>query len=238
MTEPTDWTRCLIGGGSHAAQDGMRICARHAQRLSEDLRDVELEYSTLDPRKSLTARLGAGKGGSLASHQTPVDVDVLVLTDRRRNSGRITADDHDPHGLDDTPETLDVLGSWARLVREERGLATPTGPATISGERDLLTRQLPWIIEQDWVDDMAQEVHQLLGALQRANRTQRVPAGRDDSITNGAECGGTIWHVTIDHHDGGQPEPGFRCDKCRRVWTGTGALRLRDQLGHVGQVSA
>lgn len=226
MTAP-DYQLCVIGAREHRAHDGLLACSHHAQELATLLREVEDEAALLDPRKSMALRY-EGKAGGLASEQSPVRLEVLVLTDRRRNSGRLMADDHDPLGLDDTPEVLHVLQSWAQQVREERHLAEPT-QVTVSGERDLLTRQLPWILGQPWVADLYAEVRELAQVLRRTNGTQTVAAGVCSTVYEGVECGGTVWHVEIDH-PGETPEPGFRCGKCRRVWTGTEAVRLRHQL--------
>lgn len=118
---------------------------------------------------------------------------------------------------------------------------TVRAPATLTGERDLLTRQLPWIASQPWVDVFHADLRELLSALRRANNSQRTPVGRCDSVRpDGLMCEGKVWHVLIKPdgkivRDGvGVPapedEPGFRCDSCRRVWTGTDAVRLRDRM--------
>lgn len=228
------------------------------------LREVEAEACLLDPRKSMGGQGGTRPSG-LASQQSPVRLDALVLSTHYRGSGRVGADDADPLGVDDTGSVLETLHSWAATVRAERWLAIPTvhlserwpwaaeGPycepwcahpschdiawrkliparPTIASERDLLTRQLTWIVGQPMVADLHAQLRDLLAQLRRVNGTADTPAGRCSSLQPDAtECGGTIRHIELEHDDG-PPEPGFRCGRCRRVWTGTEAVRLRHQL--------
>lgn len=114
-------------------------------------------------------------------------------------------------------------------------------PATLTGERELLSRHLRWVAEQPWVDEFYDELHALLAALRRANNSQRVPAGTCGTLlSDGSSCTGQVWHVLIRsdgkivHEDGSRPapedEPGFRCGACHRVWTGTQAVRQRDRM--------
>lgn len=117
---------------------------------------------------------------------------------------------------------------------------TVLAPATLSGERDLLTRQLPWIAAQPWVDEFHDELRSLLSALRRANNTVQRSVGVCESLQpDGSMCDGDVWDVLIrpdgsiergSGHAGRDDEPGFRCGKCRRVWTGTEAVRLRDRM--------
>lgn len=114
-------------------------------------------------------------------------------------------------------------------------------PVTLTGERELLARHLPWIAEQAWVDELYDELRALLAALRRANSTEHLPAGVCGTLlSDGSQCEGKVWHVLIkpdgkvERADSRPParedEPGFRCGACRRVWTGTDAVRLRDRM--------
>jgi hypothetical protein len=85
-------------------------------------------------------------------HPAPARLDVLVHRDTRRGTGKSETED-DELAAGKTLPVLDVLHSWARVVREERGF-TSQAAVTISGERDVLTRALDWIAEQPWVDEM------------------------------------------------------------------------------------
>jgi hypothetical protein len=137
-------------------------------------------------------------------------------------------DEHDA-GSSEIASVLYEIHNWARLIREERELSEPES-ITITGERDLLSRQLVWACEQPWIDEMHHDLSRLLRQLQRLNNTLELPVGRCESFQpDGSQCSGQVWHTEIRHEEG-PDEPGFRCDRCRRVWTGTEAVRLRDRM--------
>lgn len=225
---------CLIGERSHQADPGLLLCHHHFDQLARLLHDVEEEAITLDIRPPLAVSYDSAGGGALASQRSPVRLEALVLTDRRRGTGVTAGRDLDEHGWDDTPSVVETLHAWARMVREERQLAQPDRITVIS-ERRLLTAQLDWIARQPWVDDMHTELRDLVSQLKRVNGTTIVPVGDCDSLqADGSLCDGKVWHVVIGD-DGkvtksGDGEPGFRCGRCRRVWTGTDAVRKRDQM--------
>jgi hypothetical protein len=81
---PIDETRalCAVHGRPHAATDG-RLCRPHFEEIGTWLRDIQTEAERLDPAPSTSSRLGQGGGGTLASQQTPVDLDAVVYTDPR-----------------------------------------------------------------------------------------------------------------------------------------------------------
>ncbi len=123
------------------------------------------------------------------------------------------------------------------------GLAvTDTHPAspTVTGERDLLTRQLDWITQQPWVDEFYAAIQELLTQLRRTNNTLVTHVGTCGSLQpDGALCAGKVWHVVIKPDGktapatappGPDDEPGFRCGTCRRIWTGTDAVRKRNDM--------
>jgi hypothetical protein len=116
----------------------------------------------------------------------------------------------------------DTCGRWI----------TDTIPAapTITGERNLLTRQLPWIARQDWVGDMYRDLRQLRDQLRRANGTapdDPLP-GRCPNMINGRECGGPLWPVKPKHTSGqawtGSTPSSVRCSACRQRWEGPSNL--------------
>lgn len=117
---------------------------------------------------------------------------------------------------------------------------THPAPATVTGARDLLSKQLDWIARQPWVDDMYNELADLLAAMRRVNSTQDVPVGVCGSLQpDGNLCEGKVWHVLVkpdgriargDQIAGPDDEPGFRCGTCRRIWTGTDAVRKRHDM--------
>jgi len=231
MTE----TRCVICTADKAAVVGL-LCAGHHSRLASMLRDVEDEACHLDARPSMQQRMDSGKG-SLASERAPVRLEVVVLNDRRtRGAGQRPPGPHcvecwhgscedirawldaQAAGAVQAMSILDVLGSWARLVREERDLAEPDS-VTITGERDLLTRQLDWVAAQPWVDEAYSDLRTLLGQLRSANgTTPEKPAGRCPDLITGSDCGGPVWVDGAAGH--------AYCSRCRRTWDGRELNRL------------
>jgi hypothetical protein len=183
------------------------LCAVCHDRLAQQLLDVQREAELLSAVPSMQQAAGT-RSGTLASHRSPARLDVLVLTDPRT-----AADEHGTLGL------LGVLGSWARIVREDRDLRIDAA-VTVASERKLLSVHLQWIAAQPWVDEFAAEVSGLLRQMQRANGTQPdPPAGRCYLPTDsGASCDGPIW---VDHAAGHA-----HCSWCRNTWDGHDLHRL------------
>jgi hypothetical protein len=210
---------CVVHSKPTEARHGL-LCIAHFDRLADMLRQVEEEAAILSAVPSMAIRTGSG-GGSLASTRSPARLDVLVHLDNRRGTGKSETDD-DELAAGQTLPVLDVLHSWARVVREERGF-TSQAAVTISGERDVLTRALDWIAEQPWVDEMFNEVRQLVGQLKAANGTQdEKPVGRCYLATETGICDGPIW---IDNAMGHA-----HCGRCHGTWTGAQLLLLKKQM--------
>lgn len=199
------------------------ICAKEAEhgyldaecygRISSVLRQIEDEAAILEAVPSMAQRTGAG-GGSLASHRSPAVLDAIVARDPRRGLMRWASDDFDPWGLDDTASVLETLSSWCRTVNEENGEPLPA--PDISCAREYLTRNLPWITRQPWVDELWTSVRDLLGQLKRTNKTQDDrPVGICQLPRYESICGGRIWQREQDRFIWRQAEPGS--DHCRRV---------------------
>jgi hypothetical protein len=129
---------------------------------------------------------------------------------------------------------------WHESCRSMLEIDTVAAPATVTGERTLLTRHLDWIAQQPWVDDLHTELKELLTQLRRANNTLEAHVGTCGTLQpTGSLCEGKVWHVLIQPdgriargrtRPGPHDEPGFRCSRCRRVWTGTEAVRKRNDM--------
>jgi hypothetical protein len=186
-------TNCVIGSKPHAADVGY-LCRHHLEELGRILRDVEDEAVHLSAVPSMQQSSGS-RGGTLASHRAPARLDVVVANDHRRGTGIPLSGEPDPWGMDDTPSVLNTLHSWARVVREDRVLSVPAS-ITVTGERDLLSRQLDWISEQLWVDELVDELRKLLMALRRINGTnalRKKSVGVCPTLLEDGECGGRLW---------------------------------------------
>lgn len=218
MSDPN--TRaCVVHGKPAEARHGL-LCTVHFDRLADMLREVEDEAAMLSAVPSMAIRTGSG-GGSLASTRSPARLDVLVHLDHRRGTGRSETDD-DALAAGQTLPVLDVLHSWARVVREERHLDTPRS-VTVSGERGTLTRWLEWIAEQPWCDEMYADVRQLVGQLKAANGTQpEKPVGRCYLPSDTGVCDGPIWLDQAEGH--------AHCGRCKQTWDGPQLAMLSFEL--------
>jgi hypothetical protein len=211
--------QCVVHSKPAEARHGL-LCTVHFDRLADMLREIEDEAAMLSAVPSMAIRNGSG-GGSLASTRSPARLDVLVHTDHRRGTGKSETED-DALAAGQTLPILDVLHSWARVVREERNLSD-VGAVTISGERDVLTRALDWIAEQPWCDEMYTDVRQLVGQLKAANGTRpEKPVGKCYLITATGICDGPIWVDEAMGH--------AHCGRCRATWTGAQLLLLKEQM--------
>ncbi|QHA04597.1 hypothetical protein GQF42_16020 [Streptomyces broussonetiae] len=65
---------------------------------------------------------------------------------------------------------LDTLWSWTQAITNERGLTPVRKHVTTMTAR--LTAHLPWICEQDWVVDFAEEIGDLVRATPRITMTE------------------------------------------------------------------
>ena len=218
MSEPT--TRaCVVHSKPTEARHGL-LCTVHFDRLADMLREVEEQAAILSAVPSMAIRTGSG-GGSLASERAPARLDVLVHLDSRRGTGKSETED-DELAAGKTLPVLDVLHSWARVVREERGFASRSA-VTVSGERDILTRALDWIAEQSWCDEMYAEVRQLVGQLKAANGTQpEKPVGRCYLPNETGVCDGPIWVDDAAGH--------AHCGRCKATWDGPQLAMLSFEL--------
>lgn len=219
MSEPAP--NCVICTTERPATHGY-VCLNHFERVASWLHEIEVEAAYLNPVKSMQIATG-NRGAGLASQRSPARIDVIVARDRRRGTGIPVVGEPDPWGLDDTASILDTLHSWARLVREERELATPDR-VTVLSERRTLTAQLEWICEQPWVDELVTELRQLRSQLKASNGTNEIrkkPVGICPTLLEEGECGGRLWPEDIKGH--------VVCDTCDRVF-------VPEELRHLGEM--
>ena len=214
MSEPT--VPCAAPGCAKAPAAGLLLCRGHASKLGQWLADIEHLHATLDATPTGTVDLNHSHGATLAAHRSPARLDVLVLRDPRSR-------ERDPDDLDGNHGrgTLEVLGNWARLVREERHLEV-TGPATVTSERGLLVAHLDWCMTQDWIDELYRDVRAVWGLLKSAHgdRAPKPQARCWVPQDDGNLCGGPVW-----------TDPGAAwCGTCRTSWTGADLLRISPVL--------
>jgi len=117
-----DTPPCINAGCTRPQAPGILLCRPDAAKLGDWISRIDSEYAQLDARPSMQGREpGPGGAGGLASHRSPAALDVLVLRDRRSRD----RDTDDPDG-NRGRGVLEVLESWARLVRAERSITPPT----------------------------------------------------------------------------------------------------------------
>jgi hypothetical protein len=222
--------QCVLGDPerAHAALPGLLVCDGHREALYEELRAIVDTVARIAIRPATTGTPGGGRSGVLASQRSVLDVESAALAGPQA-PGEVTTDDGwDP----DHPVT--TVGSWARLVREERGIHPPPGPATLTQDVDLLVRQLDWCCAQPWIDDMAEEIRASLDRVRRADPKRLRPGdeGRCPAVGDGPDgtCGGHLrrergavpWVVhpdrcereAVDVHAGV-----VRCQRCGATWS-------------------
>lgn len=239
---PTSQDRCVLGDPDreHPAHVGM-LCDHHLQRLTSDLREIEKLTIELSGRPAGTAyrspAAGGGRGATLASQRSVLDLERDALVGRSAEA----FDGLDPEGWDDTPHITDRVGTWARQLRSERGLAAAGG--TLVEDRRLLVRHLDWIADRPWVVELATDVALMLTLLRRAAGTGRGDAGPCPRIVDGQPCSGRIrrargtrpWLVRDDRcelvHLDDVPAGALHCPACGASWpTATDEARLRVML--------
>lgn len=221
MSEPNR-PLCVIGESKHEADHGY-LCDHHYGTFRRTLAELETEAAILSVMPSLQQRSGSPSGAP-AFTRAPARIDVICMTDPRRGELPWSADDFDDLGLDDTPSVLETLHSWARMVREEQKIGPPER-ITVSGERDLLDRQLPWMAEQPWIDELHGDMRKLLGQVRAANGTSNPRP-----IAQCPQCGGavwrrdtwrTVWRVQPDRCEReniAAPDGPAYCENCNAHW--------------------
>ncbi len=219
-------TACLNGCHTRPDTDGNRhpvqtedpslVCRACEDRLLDWLDDIPTTYLLLPAFIEPGSVDGnpESKTTKAANPPVPVRLEVLDLLDERhgrRWQGTAAADDR--RGV------LGTLESWARMVREERKVATPVDAATVAGEAACLRRHLLWICEQPWVTELYTDIKTLHRDLADAVGDYRPrPVGRCENITEDGDCGGPLlpskWAT------------GVHCVRCGAQWTESDLERL------------
>lgn len=194
------------------------ICDRCTDQLNRWLTDIPDRYALLP---WLTEH---GTSPPDPDHRTPkrkhapapMRLDVVDLLDQRRGrrwNGTIPS-------FEDHRGTLGIVGSWARMVREERHVTALETQATVTSECALLRKNLAWIVTHEWVVELHDDLRRLdrdLAAAVGDHRPQ--PVGHCVAIVrkpteNGTRvtvCGGPLLPNRDDF--------GVHCPACGDCWT-------------------
>lgn len=207
---PSMQIRTGKGGGSPAAE---RSPARLDVIAMRDWRTRRWEPDE-QPRYTPPAPKSFGPWCLFCDHESC----VAWRAGRRRD----LHDDEYDAGSANLSSILEELHNWARLVREEREFTEPE-QITVVGERNLLTRQLDWIAEQPWVDEMLSDLTKLRGQIKALNGTQdERPVGRCYLPAEDGPCNGPIWVDIIAGH--------AVCGRCRQTWDGPQLVTLNVEM--------
>lgn len=128
------------------------------KRLQQELRDLPerlaVAVAVIDGE-----RLGSGGVRTVPGSRPPLNIAVLDLTLR----APLTADPM-AHTLGARGAVLSGLESWVRLAHDEMlDTDTPTTDPdptpTVTSETGWLLRHITWILDQQWVVELAEDVH-------------------------------------------------------------------------------
>jgi len=193
------------------AEPGKMVCFKDSGRILRYLRELEEYLPTLSLLKSPPGitEYSAPVFGS----RSPANDSAIVHTDWRSESSNLTGE------MDGGMGALGVVASWARAVREERGLEGPQR-ATLTTEVTCLRSNHDWITAQPFVDEYAKELRDVHGMVRSlAHDPVPRPVGKCIRFKGNVECKGDVFEL--------DDASGVRCSRCGDVYTGLDLDRLR-----------
>lgn len=122
---------------------------------------------------------------------------------------------------------LPCLDVYCRGITYER---TYPLPLTVASERQLLSRQVDWMVDWPDIDTVFTHLRHLLSNLRRANGTAPKPLGACPvDKPQGGPCHGPLWPVKPLHTSGegvwtGSSPSAVSCAACGVRWEGPGEL--------------
>ena len=194
---------------------------RHLLEIPDLYALVETVHATVMPRRAPSG----GKTGKRADPPSPVSLALVDLLDHRDktpakadldNPARVHDDSVIPwlRGDDDRLGVLPMLADWVRLADGEMWDAgyehdAPAETPTIVTETGWLSRHLDWLVEQQWVTELDDDVHRLWRALSHEvgeNRPEYRPRCRcgarmrdEGAYFTCGECGTPVRDDRMDH---------------------------------------
>ncbi|ROP53296.1 hypothetical protein [Streptomyces sp. PanSC9] len=153
---------CFVCGAPQEA----KTCDRCRSRIRGALSALPEQYVYLSmSRQRLQGGGGDGRSSTRLRAPLPGNEAVLNLLGPAARQGVIDAQDQ----VGPVP-FMEVLWGWSQALSEERALDPVTKNVTAMTTR--LTAHLPWICEQPWVADFAEEIHDLVRACQKITMTE------------------------------------------------------------------
>ena len=189
---------------------------RNLHEIPDLIALVETQHATLMPRRPATG------GRSTPGSRPPTDLAVLDLLDNRPklNGRRAYLNPGDGAAMDGFPEgrregILRCLGDWVRLADEEMSdegheHVTPSDQPTITTEAGWLAQHLDWLCDQQWVEELEQDVRRIwrdMASVVGEGRPEYRPRcpkcqGRmadEGSYLTCSACGETVRSDAMDH---------------------------------------
>jgi hypothetical protein len=202
-------TACIVADCSRQLRDHedaalMVVCSPCVDRMRATLRAIPAALVVL--REGSMQRERTGETGRAGTREAPLPcrIDTLNLI-----GPAATGTVHDPHGdqIGQRPIS-DVLGSWVRLVCEERRINGPERwtEVALSG---WLASQLGFAATQGWVAEMAGELRDLTWAIKGIARVEV----RTRAISRPCPRCQMMTLSRTDH------DAYTRCSECGTAWT-------------------
>ncbi|MER7014541.1 hypothetical protein ABT324_24215 [Saccharopolyspora sp. NPDC000359] len=202
---------CTIDRCSHAADHGRYCCSQCAEQLRHWLREIE------DYDAATTATPGRGGDGGRRSpgygSRPPARLDVIAARDPRSVPHQLGPDDTDG----DVRSILGTLHSLASWIAEEADDLRPTHIPTIATETRYLRGRIDWCTSQQWIDELADDLHQL------HTQARRLAGESPKPLAPCPDCCGPLWPV------GNTNVLAVRCSDCGSSYDGLGLLLLGQQ---------
>lgn len=186
-----------------------QLCRRCEDRLGQWINTIPEKYALLPIflEHGAAERNPDSKATKSATTQAPMRLDIIDLLDVRR--GRHW------NGTQPTTDRRGVVGILKvhiDRVIEDRSLTHLSPITTITEACKFLDRHLLWIVEQEWVEYLYEDIRQLVRTLADAvGEYRQKPVGRCHIEPEGSDapCGGPLY---------ANPYGGVRCARCPAEW--------------------
>lgn len=220
-------TGCTKAGHKTQITPPRTICPRCETQIGDWLRKIPDLFALL-PRfvqHGTTDRNPDSKSTKAANAPAPMRLEIIDLLDNRRGRkwlGTVTVEGR--RGV------LGAVVAWANEIRDGRKMATPE-PHTVTEACALIGRHLPWVVDQDWADELHAELKSLHRELSDATGDYRPkPVGRCHVVPDDTDqpCGGPLL---------ANPYGGVHCPRCDATWDAN-ELRILGLAQATGQATA
>jgi hypothetical protein len=137
-----------------------RLCSDHQGRLTRGIRSIPEHATTILALLGHTTANGDVKVSGSKDQPLPAASVLALIGPEADHTADIERAAENAADQTD-PTVLAQLGSWAILVQDELELAHETYPSSLAGLEmacQALTRNLAWMVGQDWITDCYAEI--------------------------------------------------------------------------------